>query len=31
MKDNFPLLIKYMIANLGYVYLILSSVIDEND
>ncbi len=30
MKDNFPLLIKYMIANLGHVYLILSSVVDKN-
>ena len=31
MKDNFPLIIKYMIANLGHVYLILSSVTDKND
>ena len=31
MKEKFPLLIKYMIANLGYVYLILSSVSDKNE
>ena len=30
-KNNYPLVIKYMVANLGYVYLILSSVAENNN
>jgi len=31
MKNNFPLLIKKMISNLGYIYMSLSSVFYKND
>lgn len=31
MKDNFPLVIKYMIANLGHVYIILSSIQEKDE
>ena len=33
MKNNYPLIIKYQIANLGHVFLVLShkSVDDKND
>ena len=32
MKNNFPLIIKYQIANLGHIYLVLShKTIDDNE
>lgn len=30
LKNNFPLIIKYQVANLGHVLLVLSTVSDEN-